>query len=294
MLEEKQIKKIRELREKEITVKDIAKAVGVSESSVKKYLSDDYEKDNKKDEKTGKTLTDLMIEELDFEDGVIPLVYKLKNQANEIDVNLFDYLTDISNTMSKFLRITCKPEWFYYVFMEIANNLAVIITNNIDANDLMNAIDNWYNRELELEQAEIYLLETQEKAETIINNIKEEQTFFEEECKNKIKELEISNNTIETKAERLLNNTKEELKELKEEIDNAIKTRENLTTLNTTIIKKIQEKINLQKTEGSKADKENQELKQQLSAFNIVFDKISKLFPNEIAVIIQEIDNERQ
>ena len=41
-------------------------------------------------------------------------------------------------------------------------------------------------------------------------------------------------------------------------------------------------------------DKENQELKQQLSAFNIVFDKISKLFPEQINDIIQEIENEHQ
>ena len=41
-------------------------------------------------------------------------------------------------------------------------------------------------------------------------------------------------------------------------------------------------------------DKENQELKQQLSAFNIVFDKISKLFPEQIKDIVQEIDNQKQ
>ena len=63
MLEEKQIKKIIELKEKGLTVKDIAKTVNVSESTVKKYTSDNYEQDNKIDEKSALRLTKQMKEE---------------------------------------------------------------------------------------------------------------------------------------------------------------------------------------------------------------------------------------
>ena len=53
MIEEAQIKRIRELRESGLTIKETAKALEISESSVKKYTSDNYEKDNEIDEKTG-------------------------------------------------------------------------------------------------------------------------------------------------------------------------------------------------------------------------------------------------
>ena len=173
MLNENQINKIKEMREKGLTIKETAKALGISDSSVKKYTSEDYEKDNEFDEKAGNSLTKQMKEEgYDFADEIKPLVYSLKLQANEIDITLHDYLRDISNTMSKFLKITSRPDWFYYVFCELANSLSVF-TNHIDAEKIMEAFDNFYNREIEMENAEAFITDIETKAELLVKNTKE-------------------------------------------------------------------------------------------------------------------------
>ncbi|GAH86721.1 unnamed protein product, partial [marine sediment metagenome] len=159
--------------------------------SVNKYASDDYEKDNELDEKAGRSLTKLMKEEgYDFSDNIKPLVYSLKIQANEIGVDLFDYLTDVSNIMSGFLRITCKPVWFYFTFCELANSLSVI-TDHIDAIKLMETVDNWFNREIGIEEAEEFLNEINEKTETLIENANEEHSYWEERTNKLKKEIKL-------------------------------------------------------------------------------------------------------
>ena len=289
MLEEKEIQKIRELREKELTVKEIAKAVGRSESSVKKYISDNYEGD----EKAGRSLTKIIKKEgYDFEDDIMPLVYSLKNQANEIDITLYDYLKDISNIMNGFLRITYTPAWFYYVFCELANNLSVI-TDHIEANDLMNAIDNFYNREISMEESEKFLTEIETKTETLIENSKEEYSYYQEKT-NELKEeiesltpIQISENTLkenEAKAEKLLKNTKQELKGLNNQIDEAQEILRKVRLAQTVVIKKIMEN----------PDKNNENLKKENVLLNQMFERVNKLFPEESKIIIQEIGVENQ
>ncbi len=287
MLNENQINKIREMREKGLTIKETANALEVSESSVKKYTSEDYEKDNELDEKTGNSLTKQFdLEEYDFQDDIAPLVYKLKDQANEINVTLHDYLTDISNTMNKFLRITSKPQWFYYVFCELANSFS-LINEHIDATKFMEAVDNWYEREIDMEESEKFIID------------------------------------IETKAEKLVKNAKEEYNIWQEKIDNAQKEYEKITSLHTVMINNLLEKPNLeklQKTEKKLIDAENRLKELELSKLILIekckileqsdkdnkiakkenillkkaFKKLNKLFPQEITVIIQEIENEIQ
>lgn len=287
MLDEKQINKLREMREKDLTVKETANALGISESSVKKYTSDNYELD----EKAGLSLTKIMKEEgFDFSDEIKPLVYSLKNQANEINVDLYKYLTDVSNIMSAFLRITDKPAWFYLVFCELANSLSVI-TEQIDAMKLIEAVENWFNREIEIEEAEEFLTEIKEKTETLIENADEEYEYYQEKT-NELKE-EIESLTLfqesekdlrknEAKAEKLLKNTKEEYNQWLKKIKEAQESLGKITLAQTIITKKIMES----------PDKNNNTIKRENIMLRLVLEKINKLFPEEINVIIQEIDTE--
>lgn len=287
MIEEAQIKRLRELRENGLTIKETAKAVGISESTVKKYTSDDYERDNEIDGKTGKTLTDQMIEEeYDFADEIKPLVYSLKIQANEIDITLYDYLNDISNTMNKFLRITDTPQWFYYVFCELAKILS-LINDHIDASDFMEAIDNFYNREIEMEASENFITEIEEKAERLVNNAKEEYNDWQE----KINEAQKSYESITSLKSIILKKMMddpilEKLKIAKGRLEITEKGMKKLQMTNIILIEKCKSL--------EQADINNEIIRQDNIMFNMVYEKLYKLFPQEIDTIIQEIENEKQ
>lgn len=280
MLDEKQINKLREMRGKNLTVKETANALGISESSVKKYTSDNYELD----EKAGRSLTKIMKEEgYDFADDIKPLVYKLKSQANEIGVDLYDYLTDVSNIMSAFLRITDKPAWFYLVFCELANSLSVI-TEQIDAMKLIEAVENWFNREIEIEEAEEFLTEIK----TLIENADEEYECCQEKTDKLKKEIESLTSIQESekfireneaKAELLLKNTKEEYNQWQEKINEAQESLRKITLAQNIITKEIVES----------SDKNNDTIKKENILLKQVLEKISLIFPEEIKVIIQEI-----
>lgn len=288
MLDEKQIKEIIELRGKGLTVKQTAKALEISESTVKKYSSNDYEKNNEIDEKTGKSLSNQMIEEeYDFEDDIKPLVYKLKLQANELNITLHDYLNDISNNMDKFLKITTMPERFYYLFCELCNNLNTI-TEHIEANDLMNAIDNFYDREIKMENAEAFINEIETKAERIVNELKEEVIDLNSQIKEHRQSLEALTSVRTIMVNKLLERPNEEkLQEALENFKSLQIHAQNLENSNKQI--EMGKQLLLKKLELT--DKENQEIKQEISAFNLVFEKLNKVFPQQINDIVQEIEN---
>lgn len=289
-LTEKQVKKIIELRDtNEMTNEEIADAAKCGVSSVKKYASDNYGLD----EKAGRSLTKIMKEEgYDFVDEIKPLVYKLKNQATEIDISLHKYLTDVSNIMSRFLRITDKPAWFFYVFCELANNYAVM-NNDIDAMKLIEAVENWFNREIEIKEAEEFLSEIKTKTETLIKNADDDYKYYQEQTNelkeklgllNLIQESEFDLNKNEAKAEKLLKNTKKEYNQWLKKIKEAQKSLKQITLAQTIIEKKIVEN----------SDKNNETVKKENILLKQVLEKINKLFPEEIEVIIQEIGVENQ
>jgi transcriptional regulator with XRE-family HTH domain len=273
MIEEAQIKRIKELRENGLTIKEVARAIEVSESSVKKFTSDNYERDNKIDEKTGNVLTEqFSLENYDFIDDIRPLVYKLKAQANEQEITLYDYLKDISDIISKFLRITDNPERIYYIFMELANNLTTI-TNHIEAIDFINAINNFYDREIEFEKIEAWLLEQKDTCDIYIEN------------------------------------KKGELRDLLQEIDNNRETLETLTNVRNHFTMKLIEDPNKILLENLKELQEkdktlkiaNKELKESLNRadtdnimYRMIFEKITERDPNFINTIIREIEIENK
>ena len=286
MLDEKEINEIIEMREKGLKIRQIAKAVGRSESTIKKYISDDYE-NNELDEKAGKTLTDQMKEErYDFDDEIKPLVYSLKIQANEIDITLHDYLTDISKTMNKFLRITNTPQWFYYVFCELANNYS-LITDHIDAEKLMEAIDNFYNREIEMENAEAFIIDIETKAEKIVS-----------ETKAKLEDLNSQNNEAQKELDRLASIQTTMLKKLMDDPnrEKLKKSEKNLKNMENEA--KRLEMVNAILTEKCKLleqpDEYNEQIKKKIMLYEKVFERVNKIMPDGIMAIVQEIENENK
>ncbi len=274
--------KIREMREKDLTIDQIAKALEISESTVKKYSSSNPDKDNKIDEKISDEMGKIMLlEGYDFEDEIKPLSYALKNQANELDITLYDYLNDIKDNTNKFLRITDNPIRLNYLFMVFATNLN-FITEHIEPDEFVNMIDNFCEREIDMEDAEQYITKIKEDAELIKTNTEEQwnenQKRIESAKKEAVREVEL-------KSQTLLKNSKEEYAEYQEKINNA---RKELTDL---ILKRI-----LIQDKDKSLEKENQELKKTLnqtdkekSLLEEAFMRLGAEFPVEAENIVQEL-----
>jgi len=293
MIEEKKIKRIGELRESGITIYEIAKMLEISESSVKKYSSSDPDKNNEIDKKTPNEMNNIMLlEGYDFQDEIKPLIYMLKAQANELDITLYDYLKDINKVQNKFLRLTDTPERFYYVFCELANNFSVI-TEHINAENLIGVIDNFYNREIEFEKIEEYLLEQKQECDDYINNKKEELMGLLQqinEAQNKIieakEELHKLTSTQSIMIQKIFENPHLEKLEKSEIKINSLQI----------LLQKIAKEAVQHKTENIKLKdliKENitinNQLKQENSALDMVFDKIRLIFPEEVKSIVSEV-----
>jgi len=290
VINEEKKKRISELR-KTLAVKEIAKLLEISESSVKRYSSDNQEKDNEFDEKTGKLLTKQFdLEGYDFQDEIAPLVYKLKNQANEINITLYDYLNDISSNMSKFLRLTENPERFYYIFCELSKNLSVI-TEHIEAEKLIEAIDNFYNREIEMEEAENFIAEIEEKAELLLENVKEEYNEYKKKINNVQNELKTIISTEGLMMQKILQKPdKEKLQNAEIKINNlAVKLQ--IIAENALMIENKNQDL---KSENQNLKKMLNQIKQENLALDMVFDKIKLIFPEEIKSIVAEVSSESQ
>lgn len=297
MLDENQISKLREMREKGLTISETAKALGISESSVKKYTSEDYEREKEFDEKAGNSLSKQFdLEGYDFQDEIVPLIYKLKGQANEINITLHDYLEDIANIMNKFLRISDKPHWFYYVFCELAKNYS-LINDHIDPLKFMEAIDNFYNREISMEESENFLFETNEKSDILIENAKENYYFLENKINNIRNEAVQYINKKKIKTEGLIENAKEELNELNKQIE---ETKKKYEIINAVLIKKIACNIEtLHETEQSdknneitKQEKESiKNLKQENTIMEVILKEFQTNFPVELEMIVNKVKN---
>ncbi|KKM04508.1 hypothetical protein LCGC14_1763550, partial [marine sediment metagenome] len=271
--------------------KQTAKLLEISESSVKRYSSDNQEKDNEFDEKTGKLLTKQFdLEGYDFQDEIAPLVYKLKNQANEINITLYDYLNDISSNMSKFLRLTENPERFYYIFCELSKNLSVI-TEHIEAEKLIEAIDNFYNREIEMEEAENFIAEIEEKAELLLENVKEEYNEYKKKINNVQNELKTIISTEGLMMQKILQKPdKEKLQNAEIKINNlAVKLQ--IIAENALMIENKNKDL---KSENQNLKKMLNQIKQENLALDMVFDKIKLIFPEEIKSIVAEVSSESQ
>lgn len=283
-LDEKKVERIRELKERgDISNEEIANAVKVALSSVKKYTSNDYEQD-KIDEKTGNTLTEQMIEEgYDFTDEVKPLVYKLKIQANEIDITLYDYLNDISNTMNKFLRITDNPERLYYIFCQISQNLSVL-TDHIEAEDLINAVNLFYDREIEFEQIEAFILEQKQKSNELVDGKAIELRDLDRQIEAYQESLtQITNLHTQTVIKIIEDPNRGKLKLSEERVESMENQIKELQMTNTILIEKgklLQE-----------ADEDNEITRQENIKARLIFERLENIFPQDVKNIIREIDD---
>lgn len=304
MITEEQKKQIGELRNSGLTIKQTALALEMSESSVKKYSSDNPDKDKEIDGELSNELANIMLlEGYDFEDEVKLLSYVLKNQANELDITLYDYMNDINSNTNKFLRITDNPIRLYYIFMLFASNLN-LITDHINAEDLTNAVNNFIDREVSMEKAEVYITYCDEHLEEIWKawevKIQKATNDYHEIVKGRKKHKGEQNKRLHetnTKQQAQINQLKEAIGIFKQKLQEALEKNNTLSIFS----KKSIENDKIQKTQITELSTEIQELKKLLETpdkekaiLKKAFERIGADFPEEVNIIIEEMANELQ
>jgi len=275
MIEDAKKDQIEKMRESGLTIKQIAKALEIGESSVQRYSSSTPDKDNELDEKISNDMTKIMLlEGYDFEGGIKPLIYALKDEVNEMNITLWSHIYDIKNNTKTFLRITDNPMRLYYIFMVFASNLN-LITDHINPEDFIDMVDNFCEREVGMEEAEEYIAEIKETAKLIMTKTEEKWDETKKKIENAKKE---AMKDVESKSKTLLKNSKEEYAEYQKKIDNAKKELTLLHQISPLIIRTLE-------TLGN----ENQELTKMLKES----DKKNSLL-EKAETIISEMTNEQQ
>ena len=289
MIDEEKKKRIKQLRDNGLTIKEISKALEVSESTVQRHSSDNQDENNETDKKTANGITNIMLQEgYDFEDEIMPTLYKLKNQANELDLTLFDYINDISNIMNKFLRLTDNPSRFYYIFCELSNNLS-LITENINAQKFVEATENFYDREIEMDKIDDYIRNQEAKLIDIMKTAKKEYSELQEKIENSQMELDKLASTKTTLTMKLLEQP------TKQKLEKAEKLIQSLKVMNKRLIKKFStsntENKNLKEINNLLDQKirESRDLNRQNIFMKTIFAHISASFPTELEMIIEEV-----
>ncbi len=259
MIDEKKKTRIIELIEGGASINEVANALEISKSTVRRY-SESQENYNEHDEKISNEMTKIMLlEGYDFEDEIKPLVYALKDQMNEMDITLYDYLNGIKNNTNRFLRITEKPIRLYYIFILLASNLN-LITDHINPQNLLEAIDKFIDREIEMEESEEYI----KNCDMILEEKYEEWQEKILNAENKYNEMITGKKEYQFKKTNRLRETidiqNKDISELKEFIQEALEKNNILSVFS----QKLVEGAKIQKKEIQELKSENKELKQTL------------------------------
>lgn len=284
--------KILELYNNGVNKKDIAKLEEVSYPTIRNVLNDNNKEQKKgelkeKNEVIEKKLSEIFNYENYTEKCVLDLIFNLKRIANETGSELGDFIESIELIFDKYHKKTENPVKLFNFLLEISENMNVI-TDHIDVNVLITVIDKFVNREIEMEQAEEFIADIEAKAELANNNTKELWDENQERIKSAKRK---ARSEIELKSDELLKNAKAELKEYREKIDKAKRESELLTTFKTQISEHI-EMVEKENHDLKKALEQTEKIKQENLAFDMVFNKLRLIFPEEIKSIIAEVNIE--
>lgn len=269
---EKEIKKrIGKLRESDLTIKEIAKALEISESSVKKYSSGNYNKDIKSGITLTKTnpLNESWMKRLfgdDWNDNneLMQLFFDLNRLASETkERDLEAFLVKIEFMIRQYHRYSNNPLKLYDFSLNVASSMT-FISEKFDIELFVNQIEDFIDKSIFLD-----------KLDEVINERKQEKTELDEKLINL--QIEINNltnaKTIFTK--KLLDNPAER------KLEDAVRTNQKLQILIQKIAKKgLSYKIQFEQVNQEKFLLEN------------MFQRINLTFPEEVRSIVEEIKKE--
>jgi len=298
---------IYDLNEQNVSTKEIANRLNISQSSVYNALQEgdkeqvEIEEDGK-NEFIEKKLLEIFTYEKYIEESKLDLLYNLRKIAkNSGSIDLGEFLADIMTIFNTYYRYTDNTIKLFYFLLDLSNNLG-LITNHIDPKILIEHIDNFYDREISMENAENYIAccdelleETWEKWRAkilIATNEYHEIVNGRKEHKSKlIKRLRETNDEQQAQINRL----KETIETFEQKVREALAKNIILSTFSKESIKNDE----IQKTQIKKLTAEIQELEKLLEKLDKergilekAVRKMGTIFPEEVKTIVREITNE--
>lgn len=287
-ISEEKKEKIIELFEKGLNKKMISRATQVSYPTIKNILNDKDIKQNQEEisernEIVRKKLEEIFAYENCTEEAILDLIFNLKRIAEVSGSEIGEFIEDIEFIFDKYHKYTEKPIELFNFIVDISSNLSLVF-DSIEPEPFLKIVEDYYENGMKFNEAKESMIEIEVKAERLVENAKEEYNIWQEEINNAQKECESITSLKSIMLKKMIDEPN--LKKLKfaEESVKALQINAHkLETINQVLTIKLKQ-----------TDKENKEAKQELLLFNLAFERINKLFPEEVGIIIKEIENENQ
>lgn len=273
--------KILTLYQKGVSKKDISRLENVSYPSIRSILNRDEieEIQEEKKEIVVKKLIEIFRYEGYPEETIVNLIFNLKRIGEKAGKDLGEFVEDLEYILDCYNERTENFKLIFVFLLELATHFS-IITDHIEAGVLINYIDNFIEREVDMEESEKYVAEIKEEAVNVWN---ETQKRIEDAKKEAMSE-------VESKSKTILKNSKEEYAEYQGKIKNAKKELASLRAIGS-LIRKTLEKLEKENQNLRKMLKESDEKK---SLLEEAFKRIEAIFPMETETIVKEIIKESQ
>jgi lambda repressor-like predicted transcriptional regulator len=289
VISEEKKSKIIELREKGLNKKEISRATQVSFPTIKNILDENEIKQNQEiiNERNGvlvKKLSEIFNYENCTEESVLDLIFNLKRIANDSGRELGEFVEDIEFIFDRINKYTENPIKLFNFIVNISSNLSLLF-NSIEPEPFLEIVQDYYESGLSLKEAKEGMSEIEEKAESLLEKVKEEYNYWQERGDNAQEEYQsiaslqmvFLNKMIEAPNKEKLGETEEKLKIA----ENRIRDLE------------MSKQILIEKGKSLEiSDKESKIIRQDNIMFNMVYERLYEQFPNEINSILKEIDNE--
>jgi len=230
MIDEKIKTRIGELRGFGLSVKEVANALKVSDSTVKRYSSDNYEEENediitstKKKTLNVSWMSKLFGNDWSDDDELMQLFFNFNQLANKTERDLDDFLKVIYSIISQYYRYSDTPRKLFDIFLDISSNMT-FLENGYDVEEFTNIFERIYDKcvfIIDLEEEYGSIEEFKKSKEEEIEEIRvENDSRFDKLAKisNQLKEINQVLSDENVKAKSLLINQgsyyKEKIKEI--------------------------------------------------------------------------------
>ncbi len=263
MIDEKNQTRIIELREGGATIRETAKALDISESTVQRH-SGNYNNDIKSgitSNKTNPLKDDWMVRLFgdDWNDNneLMQLFFDLNRLASETNLDLEAFLVKIEFMICQYYRYSDKPLKLYDFSLNVASSMT-FISDTFDMELFINKVEAFIDKTIFLDKLDEVITGKMENLEELKEKINKAQERFGSLTK---AETIFMKKLLDNPAERKL--------------ENVVRINQNLQIL----IQKIAKEGLLYKTKNL--------------ILNSVFERFQKNFPEEVKSIVEEITNEK-
>ena len=283
--------KIIELREKGLNKKEISRATQVSFPTIKNILDENEIKQNQdvineRNEVLVKKLSEIFNYENYTEETVLDLIFNLKRIANGSGIELGEFVEDIEFVFDKIHKHTENPIKLFNFIVDISSNLSLVF-NSIEPEPFLKIVEDYYESGLSLNEAKDFISEIETKAEKLVDELKQEYNDWQERINYAQEEYKSITSLKTIVIKKMMDNpTLEKLKISEERIKEMEKRMEKLQMTNAVLIEKGKSL--------EQADKDNEITRQENIKARLIFERLEKIFPQDVKNIIQEIENEQK